>query len=511
MVRRTGLTEVARSVAVPAPQALNDVLRRVAVPAPEWLAAAAIIVVVAWHVLAPGPVLLRLPFGWLRVAVTIEFLLGFAAGRVYLAQRQVLDRRAFVLLLVIALAVIELPRFLAIAIHARQIWQLLLPFAALAGGLVAVRVKSPARALTLVLVAQVLVVWAAIDLRMITGWVPLYDLDIYLAAGARALAGQPVYLDHAMVELPPTAGDNTFLYPPPLIPLLEVASVLPQAAVGVAWLVVLALSGFLAFRLLGLPRHWALLLLAFPPMVVGILVGNVVNLGFLLFAMGYRYRWPLVLGVFFKVQSLIPVAWLVREQRWRAVLIGTGVAVSLVLATLPLVGIESWKAWVASLGYLRETQVNLPIYFGESIAHVLSPLAFAAVGLAAVGAALLPRGRRGLAALGVATIVASPALWPHGFLLAIPAILGSRQSAVVWLALGLPTIYGPGLWAMTGLAVTALLVPGWGRGTVADPVHPLGGTNGPWPPEPASERARSVTPSWRWGRRRHPQDATALD
>ena len=456
-----------------------------------WLAGAAIIAVVVWHVSQPGPVLLRLPFGWLRVALTIEFLLGFAAGRIYLAERREHDRRAYVLLFFIALAVLELPRFLSIAIHARQIWQLLLPFAALGGGLVALRVERAARVLTLVLVAQVLFAWVVTDLPIVRGWVPLYDLDIYLAAGARALAGQPVYLDHVMVELPPTAGDNTFLYPPPLIPFFAVASQLPHAAVGAAWVVVLALCGVVGFRLLGLPWRWAILFLAFPPMMIGILVGNVTNIGFLLFAMGYRYRWPMVLAVLLKVQSLVPVAWLLRERQWRSLLIGAGVVLAVVLVTLPLVGIESWQAWVAALGYLRQTQVNLPIYFGESIAHVLSPLAYAAVSLAAIGAALLPRGRRGLAALGVATIVVSPALWPHGFLWAIPAILGFRPAALVWLALGLPSIYGPGLWAMTGLAVAALLIPDWGSGVVADPVHPLAGTAGPWPPEPSTPDGHS--------------------
>jgi hypothetical protein len=166
------------------------------------------------------------------------------------------------------------------------------------------------------------------------------------------------------------------------------------------------------------------------------------------------------------------------------VLFGAGVVAAVVLVTLPVVGLQSWHDWAAGLFYRQQSQVHLPALFGISIARVLPPLMYVAVSIAAIGAALLPRGRRGLAALGIATIIASPSLWPHGFVVALPALFGLPTAAVMWLALSLPpgTV---GLWAMTGLAIGALLLPGWGRRPDEDLAHPLSGTEGPWAPESA--------------------------
>jgi hypothetical protein len=146
----------------------------------------------------------------------------------------------------------------------------------------------------------------------------------------------------------------------------------------------------------------------------------------------------MVLGILFEVQSAVPVAWLPRERRWKQLLIGAGIVAAIVLVTLPLVGIQSWRDWVAGLPYRQQSQVNMPILYGDSLARVLPPLAYFAVSAAAIGLALLAGGRRGLAALGVATIVASPSLWPHGFVMALPAVFSLRSTALVWLALGLP-------------------------------------------------------------------------
>jgi hypothetical protein len=138
------------------------------------------------------------------------------------------------------------------------------------------------------------------------------------------------------------------------------------------------------------------------------------------------------------------------------------------LVTLPLVGVQSWRDWVAGLLYRQQSQVNLPILFGDSIAGVLPPLVYVAVSVAAVGAALVASGRRGLAAFGIATIIASPSLWPHGFVMAMPAILGFRSAALVWLALGLPP-GAVGMWAMTGWPLPLCSIPIGGVGSTRIP------------------------------------------
>lgn len=453
----------------------------------EWLAVAAVLVLAARHGSEQRGAFMALPFALTWLAVTVEFLLGFVAMRAYLAQRLVRGRRVYLLVLFLAAVIVVGPRLLMMAVHAARIWQFLLPPVGVAGALVAWRVTKPVRGPTLILLVQVLVLWGLVDLPVVTH-ARLYDLNTYLASGAHALAGTPVYLDHAMVAPPATASEDIFLYPPPLIPLLEAAALLPYFVVAVVWVAVLVLAGVIGFRLLGLGWHWGILFMAFPPIVDGIRAGNVANIVFLLFALGYRYGWPMFLGVFFKVQSIVPVAWLVRERRWRPLLVGAGVVTTIVLVTLPVVGLQSWRDWAAGLLYRQQSQVNLPLLFGASIARQLPPLVYVAVSVAAIGAALVARGRRGLAALGIATIIASPSLWPHGFVMALPALFGVRWAALVWLALGLPpgTV---GLWAMTGLAIGALLLPGWGRRIDQDLVHPLSGTEGPWASEPAARRS----------------------
>ena len=70
--------------------------------------------------------------------------------------------------------------------------------------------------------------------------------------------------------------------------------------------------------------------------------------------------------------------------------------------------------------------------------------------LVAVAAALVARGRRGLARFGVATVVASPTLYAHGLATLLPGALSMRP-AVLWLVLGLSS--GPSHFALQWLAV----------------------------------------------------------
>ena len=79
-----------------------------------------------------------------------------------------------------------------------------------------------------------------------------------------------------------------------------------------------------------------------------------------------------------------------------------------------------------------------------------------ALGLAAVVWAWLGRRLDGLARFGVATVVASPSLFTHGFLVALPALLGLRPVAL-WLALGITSV-APGLgWWLAIVLVVARL------------------------------------------------------
>jgi hypothetical protein len=89
---------------------------------------------------------------------------------------------------------------------------------------------------------------------------------------------------------------------------------------------------------------------------------------------------------------------------------------------------------------------------------------------AAIAWAWLGRRLDGLARFGLATVVASPSLFSHGWLVALPAFLGLRAVAL-WLAVGITSVApGPGWWLAVVLVVVASAVPALRRPT-----------GGPWP------------------------------
>jgi hypothetical protein len=339
--------------------------------------------------------------------------------------------------------------------------------------------------LQLALVAQVVVAWVLYDILL---WQPpshLYDLNVYLGASERWMNGGQAYLATTLTAWPSGARADFFLYPPPLLPFFALLSQLPAAPVAAAWTAFQLACWYRAFRVLGLAPSLSLLLLAFPPVMIGLESGNVAGLTFLLFAAAVRAGGALVVDGIFKVQSGIPVLWLLRQGRWRGLLAGAAIVLAIVLMTLPLVGVDTWRAWWAGLGYRASSQALADALYGYSYARVLPAPAYVAACAALTAIALAFRGRRGLAALGLASIFASPALWPHGFAFALPAVLMLEGGTAVWLVLGAGA-FGPNMWLLFGGGWLAVLAA---RRSPAGVLHPLIGTDGPWPgwiePRPA--------------------------
>jgi hypothetical protein len=325
------------------------------------------------------------------------------------------------------------------------------------------------------LVVVVVIGWLLIDLLRWQGSNHLYDLNVYVGSAGRWMDGGRPYMTGPISVWPSSPQADFFLYPPPLLPVFGLLSRLPNAAVSVAWVVLLLACSYAAFRALGLRPVWSLVMLAFPPLMIGIESGNVASLVFFLFASGYRAGGRLVVGGVFKAQTGLPALWLIRSRRWRPLAAGVAAVAAAVAITLPLVGIDSWRAWIAELGYRAASQPAVPALFGSSFARVEPGAAFVAISAAFVALALLFTGRRGLAALGLASIYASPALWAHGFLFAVPAVLMLESGAAVWLILGVGS-FGPSWWLLFyagWLAVTAEPRP-------PDAAHPMAGTDGPW-------------------------------
>ena len=357
----------------------------------------------------------------------------------------------------------------------------------------------------LILVVWVVAGWVLFDILLWQQSNHLYDFDVYLASAARWLAGGQPYMAAPATSWPANAAQDFFLYPPPLLPFFGLLSKLPDAPVAVAWVGFLAACAYASFRALGLRPMWSLLLLAFPPVMIGFESGNVASVTFLLFALAYRAGGSLALDGLFKVQAAIPALWLVRTRRWRGLVTGLAALTAIALVTLPLVGLDSWRAWLAGLGYRAESQAVVISMFGYSEARFLPGAVFATLSVLVVSVALLFSGRRGLAALGLASIVASPSLWPHGFVFALPAVLMLESGTAVWIVLGAGAV-GPSMWL--------LLYGGWiaviATRRLPDARHPMAGTDGPWPrpnltPAPRRAAAPRQSPAPRHARPDAPQ------
>lgn len=305
---------------------------------------------------------------------------------------------------------------------------------------------SRARTPAALLLAELLALWLLYAFLYLDGN-HLYDLDVYLGSAQRWADGGHAYMTGPLTIWPSDARSDYFLYPPVLLPLFALLARLPDALLHVGWVASMVVCEYAGFRLLGMNRRWSVALLVFPPVFIGFESGNVAALAFLLFAAGARAGSTLVVDVLFKVQFAVPVLWLVRERRFRALAVGVAVVAVAVVATLPLVGPDQWREWWAGLGYRATSQLEVPALFGYSYAKDVPGAVYMALSAVFVVAALAFRGRRGLAALGLASVFASPTLWPHGFVFCLPALLLLESDVACLTVLGIGSI-GSNMWLL---------------------------------------------------------------
>ena len=328
-----------------------------------------------------------------------------------------------------------------------------------------------------VLVVGIVASWVVYDIILWQHTIVLYDLDVYIGSAARWLDGGHAYMTAAVTAWPASARSDFFLYPPPLLPFFGLLSRLPDGAVAVGFTGAMVWCAYKAGRWIGLSRTYSLALLTFPPVMIGFASGNIASLTFLLFVAGAKSGGALIVDGLFKVQTGMPALWLIRRRRGRAILVGTLMVFAIILVTLPLVGLDSWREWWSGLGYRAASQADVPALFGYSYAQWLPGAVYSAVAAAFLLLALVFRGRRGLSALGLASIFASPSLWPHGFVFALPAVLTLENGAAVWLILGAGA-FGSNMWLLFIAGWIAVLAAGR---MPAGRLHPLIETDGPWP------------------------------
>jgi hypothetical protein len=303
------------------------------------------------------------------------------------------------------------------------------------------------------------------DLTQFHGQV-LRDLGIYLKAGEHFAAGAPAYLSQPMTTQPADLTNYPFVYPPPTLPVFMVLAALPRPLVDATWLAGSVAAALGGLRLLGSPWRWAVAALVWPPFFQGIYVGNVSILLFALFAAAPRLGGGLLLGTILKPYSVVASLWLVRERRFRALGVGFAAVAVVGLATLPFVGFGAWRDWLDGLRYYAQSGAVLPTrLIAMGLSAYVPWVVAAAASVAVVAWAWLGRGREGLARFGVATVVTSPSVFAHGFLLALPAFLGLRRPWL-WVALGITSVApGLGWWLAIFVVVGATFLPGLRRET----------------------------------------------
>lgn len=320
----------------------------------------------------------------------------------------------------------------------------------------------------------------------------LRDIEIYLKAGDRWLDGAPVYMRVPLAAAPVDLSNYPFLYPPMTLPLFAALSVLPLPVAAAVWLGGSLAALLAGLRLVGLGWRWCLLLLAWPPIVQGLWVGNVAIPLFAFFAIAPWRPAALAVGPIFKVYSGLASLWLLRREHWRDLAFAV-IGVALVsAASLLVVDLRLWSEWVAGLQAYQVSQRLLPNLYGFGLARYVPFVAFAVVAAIVLLLALAARERRDqLARLGVATVTGSPSLFSHGFLVALPAMF-RLDTAWFWLVFGITACApGPAWFAALGIVAVSWFVPAMRKRAVADGWHPLGAAAAPWPAAPRRGRDAS--------------------
>jgi hypothetical protein len=320
---------------------------------------------------------------------------------------------------------------------------------------------------------------------------PFRDIEIYIKAGGRWLAGAPVYSLTPIARAPADLSDYPFLYPPITLPLFGALALLPLPIAIALWTAASAFALVIALRFVGLRGRWIVLILLWPPVVQGLLVGNVAVPLFALFAVAPWRPAGLVIPPLFKVYSGIAALWLLRREHWPALARGCLAAAAFLVLTLPVVNPALWLEWVRGLQVYEQSQRLLTNLYGFGLGRQVPTVVVLAIGVVAVAIALSARRRLDqLARLGVATIVASPSLFSHGFLVALPAMV-RLERRWFWLAFGL-TACAPGIaWFVAlGIVAASWYLPELRRGAGRDDWHPLGAAAEPWPAAPDRRRER---------------------
>lgn len=348
--------------------------------------------------------------------------------------------------------------------------------------------RGPIRVLRGALLVMVGLLVAVAVRNLIATYPVGVDLEIPLRAARRWLDGGQPYLSGSFQAGP--GYDLPFLYPPFVLPIVAPLLALPRLLVTVIWLGLGILVAVWTCRQLAIPWRWIPLGLLWPPFFEALLGGNVQLILFAAFAAlmyarpggvapwhpvdrdpGDGDRPALVDGLLavangaLKVSQVHPWVLLLR-RRPRAAVLGAAVVVAIVLATLPLTGIELWFDWLAQLN--RANDPSWP-RIGSSFTQYLPWPVGLGVTVATLGLAFVVPRRHAGAWLGILMVVGGPSLRTFGLLYLLPSMLLVRREFALVAAFLLATYMVAGIW-LAVILIAATLVLGLRYPALLEPV-----------------------------------------
>ena len=222
-------------------------------------------------------------------------------------------------------------------------------------------------------------------------------------------------------------GYGIYRYSPAFVPLMELFTLVPWPVFAIAWAVLL--SGIYLW-LTG--RSW-LPLLAFPPVIFEIYIGNVHLLIAAAIVLGFRYPQAWAFVLLSKLTPGVGLIWFAVRREWRSLAIALGAA-----AAIAAVGVVfapgAWADWLRSL---QETGPSV----GPNLVPI--PLAIRLVAAAVIVTFGALTNRRWTVV--VAATLGLPTLWTHGFvvLVAIVALRRGMPEVMPQLPRSLPRVSLP--------------------------------------------------------------------
>ena len=340
----------------------------------------------------------------------------------------------------------------------------------------ALRVGSPPNNLlrfALAVLATAVTVIALVDL--LAAFRPYgIDLEIPLRAADRWVNGGQPYLASSFNA--PAGPDLPFLYPPVVLPFLAPLLSAPRTPLLLGWCGLCLLAAVWTCRRLRSP--WWLIpgLLAWPPFSEGIVGGNVQVLLFAAYVMLFfragdggadlrpiardpsdpatpavREGVLATLVAALKVAQLHPWAFLL-FRRWRAALVGAGLALGVAAVVLPLTGTGLWLDWLAQVRRAADPSWLLAgIAIGR---YVPAPLAIGVTIASIAALRWVPASRAGRW-VGLLSVLGAPSLHTFGLLFMVPAMLAIRREVALIAAFFVATYTEPGFWIGIGIVAAA--------------------------------------------------------